>query len=71
MHPMVICTAIKLHAASPVAYEMPQQNGILTLPGRTTLKDYTNYLAPEEGLQPEVTILICYILFIIFTIGTS
>ena len=53
-HPMMIRLALLVHSRSPAAYETLKKTGVLVLPSGSTLRDYTNYLAPGEGFKPEV-----------------
>ena len=53
-HPMMIRLAILLHSQSPQAYRTLRDTGTITLPGETTLRDYTNYICPQQGFKPEV-----------------
>ena len=51
-HPMIIRFCISLAAKSASA-EL-RNTGILTLPSRRTLRDYTNYIRPSPGFNPKV-----------------
>ena len=53
-HPMMIRLALLVHSRSPAAYETLKKTGVLVLPSGSTLRDYTNYLAPGQGFKPEV-----------------
>jgi hypothetical protein len=55
-HPMIIRLALLLHSQSPQVYRSLRDTGVLTLPGESTLRDFTNYIAPKQGFQPEVSI---------------
>ena len=54
-HPMIIRFCISLAAKSGSAYDELRSSGILTLPSRRTLRDYTNYIKPSVGFNPQVT----------------
>lgn len=43
-----------MHSKSGQAYEALRETGVLHLPNRSTLRDYTNYFAPGEGFQCHV-----------------
>ena len=51
-HPMMIRFAIYLHYQSHRAYEALR--GVLHLPNKSTLRDYTNVFRPHEGYQEVV-----------------
>lgn len=51
---MLVRFALLLHSQSPSAYRTLQKTGVLTLPGETTLRDYTNVIHPTSGLKVEV-----------------
>lgn len=51
---MLIRFALMVHSQSPAAYRTLRKTGVLTLPGETTLKDYTNVFPPKSGIQLEV-----------------
>lgn len=53
-HPMMIRFAIYLHYQSPRCYEALRDTGVLHLPNKSTLRDYTNVVQPKSGFQPEV-----------------
>ncbi len=55
-HPMIIKLALTIHSQGPKAYKTLRDTGILTLPGESTLRDYTNYFAPKQGFQQEVNL---------------
>jgi hypothetical protein len=46
--------AILLHSQSPAAYSTLRNTGVLTLPGETTLRDYTNWMHHEIGFNRDV-----------------
>ena len=52
---MIIRFCISLAAKSASAYDELRNTGILTLPSRRTLRDYTNYIKPSPGFNPKVT----------------
>jgi hypothetical protein len=52
-HPMMVRLAILIHSKSAAAYDTLRKTGILTLPGGSTLREYTRALHPTEGFQPE------------------
>ena len=52
---MVKGFSVLLHSESPAAYRTLRESCILCLPGELTLRDFTNYVAPSQGFQPEVT----------------
>ena len=54
-HPMIIRFCISLASKSPSAYDELRDTGLLTLPSRRTLRDYTNYVKPSVGFNPKVT----------------
>lgn len=74
-HPCIIRLALLLHSQSPQAYRTIRETGVLALPGESSLRDYTNYIAPNQGFQPEVCHIplyfiqcihvICYFLIVI------
>ena len=49
-HPMIIRFCISLAAKSASAYDELRNTGILTLPSRRTLRDYTNYTSHHLAL---------------------
>ena len=53
-HPMMIRLALLLHSRGPAAYKTLRETGVLILPGESTLRDYTNYIHPSTGFQPQV-----------------
>ena len=53
-HPMMIRFAIYLQYQSPRAYQALKETGVLRLPNKSTLRDYTNVIQPREGFQPHV-----------------
>ena len=53
-HPMLIRFAIYLQYQSPHAYQALKDTGVLRLPNKSTLRDYTNVIQPMSGSQPEV-----------------
>ena len=53
-HPMLIRFAIYLQYQSPRAYQALKDSGVLRLPNKSTLRDYTNVIQPKTGFQPEV-----------------
>ncbi|XP_056020980.1 uncharacterized protein LOC125652376 isoform X1 [Ostrea edulis] len=53
-HPMMIRFAIFLQYQSPRAYEAIRESGVLKLPNKSTLKDYTNVITPATGFQPHM-----------------
>ena len=53
-HPMMIRLALLLHSKSKTAYNLLRDTDVLRLPVETTLRDYTNYIHPWTGFQPEV-----------------
>lgn len=52
-HPMLIKYAILLHGKSPAAYEFLRDTGILKLPSKRTLNDYSQYIKPQCGFCPQ------------------
>ena len=50
-HPTMIRLAIYLHFQSPRAYEAFRSTGIIRLPNKSTLRDYTNVVSPNPGFQ--------------------
>ena len=52
-HPMMIRFAIYLHFQSPRAYEALRETGVIRLPNKSTLRDYTNYVQPDTGFQTQ------------------
>ena len=59
-HPMMIRLAIFLRSQSPSAYNSIRDTGILKLPGERILRDYTNYIQPQTGLNAAVLEDICH-----------
>ena len=53
-HPMMIRLALLIHSRGPAVYKTLRDTGVLKLPGETTLRDYTNYVQPQTGFNPEV-----------------
>ena len=53
-HPMMIRFAIFLHYQSPRCYEALRHSGVLQLPNKSTLRDYTNVIQPKAGFQTAV-----------------
>ena len=53
-HPMMIRLAIMLQSQSPATYATLRETGVLKLPGKSTLRDYTNVFNPQQGFNPEV-----------------
>ena len=56
-HPMMIRLALLLHTESPQAYRSLRETGVIALPGESTLRDFTNYITPTQGFQPEVHLI--------------
>lgn len=50
-HPMLIRLAILIQSRSPLAYDTLRNTGILKLPGKSTLRDYTNAIQPTVGFS--------------------
>jgi hypothetical protein len=53
-HPMMIRFAIFLHYHSARAYEAIKSSGVLRLPNKSTLRDYSNVIRPSPGFQAHV-----------------
>ena len=53
-HPMMIRFAIYLQFQSPRAYQALKDTGVLRLPNKSTLRDYTNVIQPKSGFQHHV-----------------
>lgn len=53
-HPMMIRLALLIHSKGPSVYNTLRDTGILKLPGETTLRDYSNYIHPQPGFNPQV-----------------
>lgn len=53
-HPMIIRFAIYLQYQSPRAYQALRDTGVLRLPNKSTLRDYTNVIQPKAGFQAHV-----------------
>ena len=58
-HPAIIKFCLSIAAKSPAAYnqlrlDSKEGNGILVLPSQRTLRDYRNYIRPQQGFNPEV-----------------
>ena len=53
-HPMIIRFCISLASKSSSAYDELRSTGVLTLPSRRTLRDYTNYIKPSAGFNKKV-----------------
>ena len=56
---MVIRYCLSLAAKSPAAYDdlrydKSKGTGILILPSRRRLRDYKNYIRPQQGFNPEI-----------------
>ena len=58
-HPMVIRFCISLAAKSGSAYDELRSSGIHILPSQRTLRDYTNFIKPSVGFNPQVTTELC------------
>ena len=52
---MILRFCISLAAKSSSAYDELRATNILTLPCRRTLRDYSNYVKPSIGFNPQVT----------------
>ena len=50
-HPTLLRFAIYIHYQSPRAYEALKSTGVLRLPNKSTLRDYTNVISPTTGFQ--------------------
>ena len=48
---MMLTLAIMLHRQSAAAYQTLQNIDVLRLPGKSTLRDYTNVYHPKPGFQ--------------------
>ncbi len=53
-HPMIIRWATMLHSQSTKAYNSLKDSGIVVLPGESTLREYSNFVAPSQGFNPQV-----------------
>ncbi|XP_021358635.1 uncharacterized protein LOC110453800 [Mizuhopecten yessoensis] len=53
-HPMMIRFAIYLHYQSSRGYDALKEAGVLRLPNKSTLRDYTNVIQPQPGFRPQV-----------------
>jgi hypothetical protein len=53
-HPMMIRFAIFLQYHSSRACEAIRESGVLKLPNKSTLRDYTNVITPATGFQQHV-----------------
>ena len=62
-HPMIVRLALLLHSQSAEAYRTLKDTGVVTLPGESTLRDYTNVISPSQGFNPEV-IAVCVRTFV-------
>ena len=61
----MIRIAILLQSRGPAAYDMLRETGLLLLPSGQTLRDYTNYLEPEQGILKEVGLNMQYMMILI------
>jgi hypothetical protein len=52
-HPMMIRFAIFLQYQSSRAYTAIKESGVLRLPNKSTLRDYTNFVQPQSGFQTQ------------------
>ena len=53
-HPMMIRLALLIHSKGPSVYKTLRDTGVLKLPGESTLRDYSNYIHPQAGFNPQV-----------------
>ena len=55
-HPLFIRWAlnIMLYMSSPKTYDVIQESGVLTLPSKRTLRDFTHWFQSGVGYQNEV-----------------
>ena len=58
-HPMIIRYCLALAAKSPPAYDdirydEKRKTGFLVLPSRRRLRDYKNYIRPQQDFNPNV-----------------
>ena len=58
-HPSVIKFCLAIAAKSPSAYNQLRLNskegtGVLVLPSQRTLRDYRNYIRPQQGFNPQI-----------------
>lgn len=53
-HPMLIRLALHLHSLSDAAYQFINECKIFTLPSSRRLYDYSHFVDPVEGCQPEI-----------------
>ena len=56
-HPMIICFALSLATKSSTAYDELRRSGILILPSRRTLQDYTNAVKPSAYASAYASLL--------------
>lgn len=52
-HPLIIRWCFQLHSSSPKAYEMLKDSGILILPDKRTLRDYSNCFKCKVGFDSD------------------
>ena len=52
--PLILKWCIALHHKSSSAYEFIRSSRIITLPHKSTLKCYTNFMTPSTGFNPQI-----------------
>ncbi len=55
-HSMIVRWAIMLHSQSTKAYNSLKDSGLMVLPGESTLREYSNYVTPSQGFNPQVIV---------------
>ncbi|XP_071502692.1 uncharacterized protein [Diadema antillarum] len=58
-HPSILRLCIALEAKSPAAYDLLQSSGVLVLPHKRTLKQYTKFTTSEPGFNRELLRRVC------------
>jgi hypothetical protein len=51
-HPLIIRWCFQLHSTSPKAYQMLKDSGVLELPDKRTLRDYSSCFKAGIGIDP-------------------
>ena len=52
-HPLIIRWCFQLHSTSPKAYQLLKDSGVLILPDKRTLRDYSNCFKVDSGFDSE------------------
>ena len=53
LHPLIIRWCFQLYSSSPQAYQFLKDTGVLVLPDKRTLRDYSNCFKTSLGFQPD------------------